>query len=76
MLTKSVAKTKALSIRHTLDELHTFVDGLGAADEKARGQELVERMHKKLNGAAHQLAEVYDDTPETFSGGTDKPREN
>lgn len=76
MLKKSVAMAKATSVKHTLDELHTFVDALGTEDEKVRGQEIVARLHAKLNGLAIRAADFFEDEPAAFSGGRDKPEEN
>jgi hypothetical protein len=75
MISKTVARTKAASVRTTLDALHDAVEALAESPEKAAVETELQRLHAKLNGAAHRLAEFFDDDVETFSGGTDKPEE-
>jgi hypothetical protein len=73
MFTKTFVRTKAASIKTSVDAVHAAFDALPAGAEKdALGAEL-ERLHAKLNGAAQRAAEIFEDDVETFSGGTDKP---
>lgn len=74
MINKTQARIKAASIKETLSELEYEVDALPDSQAKTNVQAQVTRLHAKLNGAAHKLAEFFDDDVQVFSGGTDKPR--
>jgi hypothetical protein len=76
MINKTVAATKAASIKTTLDELESAVAALPESSEKDAVAYQVQRLHAKLNGAAHKLADFFDEDVSTFSGGTDKPEED
>lgn len=73
MLTKTFAVDRAASIKRTLDRLETAQAALPDSAEKAAVLEQTARLHAKLNRTAKDLAEIFGDTAETFSGGTGKP---
>lgn len=75
MISKSQARTKAASIKATLTDLEAAIDALPASAEKTAVVLSSERLHRKLNHAARRMADFFDDSIETFSGGTDKPDE-
>lgn len=75
MITKSQARTKAASIKHTVDELHEAIDNLPAGPEKDVVVDFADRLHRKLNGAARRIAEVFEEDISVFSGGNDRPDE-
>jgi N-dimethylarginine dimethylaminohydrolase len=75
MFTKSLARTKAASIKATVDEHHANLEALPEGSEKIAAIASFDRLHRKLNGAARRVAEVFEEPIETFSGGTDRPDE-
>lgn len=76
MISKTQARTKAASVKATLDELEARISALPETQEKADLQSTAERLHRKLNGLARRAAEIFETDVETFSGGTDKPDED
>jgi len=75
MISKTAARTKAASIRVSLDAVHASLEDIPAGPEREAAILEMGRLHAKLNGVAHKLAEIFEDDVETFSGGTDKPEE-
>lgn len=74
MISKTYAVKAAASIKRTIDRLEAAVADLPAGLAKEAVEAEVLRLHAKLNGVAHKLAEVFDDSDVgVFSGGTGKP---
>lgn len=75
MMSKSVVRTKAASVKVSVDEVHAAIDALPDGAGKDLVAEKFQRLHAKLNGAARRLSELFEEPIETFSGGTDRPEE-
>lgn len=70
MLSKSLVATKAASIKTSVDA----VEAAFAVGDLNTAKAEFERLHAKLNGAAHKAAEFFGEPDvEVFSGGTGKP---
>lgn len=72
MFSKTFVANKAASIKTSVDAVHAALD---AGDLETAKTEF-DRLHAKLNGAAHRAAEIFDTDVTVFSGGTDRPEEN
>lgn len=75
MITKTQARVKAASIKTSIDELHHAVEGLPPGEGTEAVDAALNRLHRKLNGAARRLAEIFEEPIQTFSGGDDRPDE-
>ena len=76
MISKTRARTKAASLKASVDEVHAALDALPDGQEKNAANAAFDRLHAKLNGAAKLLADIFEDDIQTFSGGTDRPQED
>lgn len=75
MISKTQARTKAASIKASVDDVHTAIAALPPGLERDAVEVAFDRLHRKLNGAARRISEVFEEPIETFSGGTDRPDE-
>ena len=73
MLSKSLVATKAASIKTSVDAVEA---ALSVGDLETAKTEF-DRLHAKLNGVAHKVAEFFGEGDVgVFSGGTNKPVQN
>lgn len=75
MFKKSFVQAKAQGIKGTVDQVHAALNTLPASDEKDAAVAAFDKLHRRLNWVARQLADRYEDDVQTFSGGTDRPDE-
>lgn len=75
MINKTQARTKAASIKTSVDAVHAKIEALPDNLARAELEQEFDRLHRKLNGAARRIAEVFEEPISTFSGGDDRPDE-
>lgn len=75
MMSKTLVRAKAASVKVSVDAVHSAIEALPPGPEKDAVADEFDRLHRKLNGAARRISEVFEEPIETFSGGDDRPDE-